>query len=513
MGSSSLSSKLSATPSMQLLLLLLMLRGICTSTDLNPCSPPTIQHGNVCDFDFNNLLHASTSVPTATACQEKCVHLDRCSNFAFYTLDTRPSTTLCVLLRSCEHWTSCQSIENCVSAISGPKTPSLQDVCGSDLQGKGCKGAKVLSQHYQISQPKQCQALCEANPSCRFFTQAGADLCILHPSCNTTEPCSSCISGPAGPGWDEGLDASRPTGLQTLLLGGWTQNSSILENFSTSLELVTAENSCTPSVPDLPVGRRHAGATLLGRTILYCGGESNTEKHSDCYSYHMDQEGATWEQSASMVYPRYVFSLLAIGGKAYALGGRGTFGREYEEVTVEAFTPGEGWKIRNDMRLPSTTAHHCSVAIGSRIITIGGHVAGTSNSNQVLQFDLDHPGYGWNRLERTKKGRQHHGCTVGSYQGQQGIFVTGGSNKGHNQVEFFVNAARKWRDVIPSMSSNRYYHTSSTIGGALYSHGGSGSEGTQEFFNETSAVWISSNLQRKRKYHTSVSLPEGTISC
>ena len=177
---------------------------------LTLCSPPTIQHGNVCDFDFNNLLHASTSVPTAAACQEKCVHLDRCSNFAFYTLDTRPSTTLCVLLRSCEHWTSCQSIENCVSAISGPNTPSVLDVCGSDLQGKGCKGAEVLSQHYQISQPKQCQALCEANESCRFFTQAGADLCILHPSCNSTKPCSSCISGPAGPGWDEGMTYRPP---------------------------------------------------------------------------------------------------------------------------------------------------------------------------------------------------------------------------------------------------------------------------------------------------------------
>ena len=237
------------------------------------------------------------------------------------------------------------------------------------------------------------------------------------------------------------------------------------------------------------------------------------EKHSDCYSYQLDQDGATWEQSASMVYPRYVFSLLAIGGKAYAVGGGGTFGSHYEEVTVEAFTPGEGWQIRNEMRLSSPTTHHCSVAIGSRIITIGGNVAGTSNSNLVLQFNLDYPGHGWTRLESTKKGRMYHGCTVGTYQGQQGIFVTGGSNKGHNQVEFFVDASRKWRDDIPVMSHSRYYHTSSTIGGALYSHGGSGSEGTQEVFNETSAAWISSSLQQKRRYHTSVSLPEGTISC
>ena len=170
-------------------------------------------------------------------------------------------------------------------------------------------------------------------------------------------------------------------------------------------------------------------------------------------------------------------------------------------------------RLSSPSRASSPTTHHCSVAIGSRIIIIGGNVAGTSSSSQVLQFNLDSPGHGWTRLESTKKGRQHHGCTVGTYQGQQGIFVTGGSNKGHNQVEFFVDAAQKWRDDIPVMSSNRYYHTSSTIGGALYSHGGSGSERTQELFNETMTAWTISNLRRQRKYHASVSLPEGTISC
>ena len=44
-------------------------------------------------------------------------------------------------------------------------------------------------------------------------------------------------------------------------------------------------------------------------------GSNQTKTHSDCFSYQLDQVGATWEQSASMVYPRYVFSLLAIGGK------------------------------------------------------------------------------------------------------------------------------------------------------------------------------------------------------
>ena len=276
---------------------------------------------------------------------------------------------------------------------------------------------------------------------------------------------------------------------------------------------MTAENACTPSIAELPVGRQHAAATLLGKTILYCGGYSSTGSRSDCFSYQLDKLDATWEQSASMVYPRYVFSLVAVRGKAYAVGGVGAFGSTFEQITVESYSPGEGWEIKEEMRLPSITYHHCSVTIGSRIITIGGTVSGSSNSNQVLQFNVDTPDQGWTRLESTKKGRQTHGCTVGNYQGQQGIFVTGGSNKGHNQVEFFVDAAQKWRDDIPVMTSHRHYHTSTIIRGALYSHGGSGSEGTQELFNETTATWTKSNLRRKRRYHNSVSLPEGTLSC
>ena len=137
--------------------------------------------------------------------------------------------------------------------------------------------------------------------------------------------------------------------------------------------------------------------------------------------------------------------MVAVQGKAYAIEGEGTFGTNYTGDTVEEYIPGDGWSVREDMRLPNDIYGHCSVSIGRRIITIGGYVSGSTYSHYVYEFDLDAPEKSWTRLENTKYGRQHHACTVGSYQGHQGIFVTGGSNSGHTKVEFFVETLKKWR--------------------------------------------------------------------
>ena len=138
-------------------------------------------------------------------------------------------------------------------------------------------------------------------------------------------------------------------------------------------------------------------------------GLTEGRKHSNCYSYQLDHVGSNLSRWSI----QDVFYLLKIGGKAYAVGRGGTFGSHHEEVTVEAFTPGNVWQIRNEMRLSSPTTHHCSVAIESHIITIGGNVTGTSNSNHVLQFNLEYPGHGWTRLESTTTSWVHRGDLPG----------------------------------------------------------------------------------------------------
>ena len=147
-------------------------------------------------------------------------------------------------------------------------------------------------------------------------------------------------------------------------------------------------------MPEMPEGSNDFAATLLGKTLLYFGGCSSfmgCGKNGDCYTFQLDKTGADWEQSAFMNIPRYYFSMVAVLGKAYAIGGQGTLGDAYTGHTVEEYIPGEGWTLRQDMSLPYHISSHCSVSIGRRIIFIGGNVGGNSYSQVVSVFDLDAP--------------------------------------------------------------------------------------------------------------------------
>ena len=473
-----------------------------------------LQHDVVCTMDYNNLLSSSTTILTVTGCQEKCLHTDGCDHFTFFTTAaTKPSSTVCALLRSCETSTPCSSFQNCTKALSGAKTPSISDACCSGLSRKMCKG-NFLSQHFQIAGPEQCQGLCQeySDSGCRYFTHISGGICFLYSTCNATESCSTCTSGPVDPTWEECNSEVDP---QTLLLGGWTQDGG---SYSSSLELVTENIACQANMPELPEGRQNFAATLLGKTLLYCGGCSSPmgcDKNGDCYTFQLDRTDAVWETSASMNIPRYHFSMVAVQGKAYAIGGMGTFGTSYTGHSVEEYSPGEGWIVQDKMRHPSYIAYHCTVTIGRRIITIGGHVSGASYSHYVYEFDLDAPEKSWTRLENTNYGRQYHSCTVGSYQGQHGIFVTGGSNSGNTKVEFFVDSLKKWR-ILRTMSTDRRYHSSSFMGGVIYSLGGDSSttsKSTHEMLNKTTDRWTRTNLRRQRSNHAGISLPAGTLTC
>ena len=203
--------------------------------------------------------------------------------------------------------------------------------------------------------------------------------------------------------------------------------------------------------------------------------------------------------------------MVAVQGRAYAIGGGGPWGKAYTGYTVEEYLPGEGWSVHEDMRLPVYLKHHCSVSLGRSIITIGGERNAGSWSTYAYEFDLDAPEKSWTGIANTAYGRQYHSCTVGSYQGQEGIFVTGGSNSGHTLVEFYVDSAKKWQ-TITAMSNGRHYHTSSFMNGSVYSLGGeSGAISTYEKLSGGS--WTATNLRKQRKYHASVSLPDKTLTC
>ena len=295
---------------------------------------------------------------------------------------------------------------------------------------------------------------------------------------------------------------------QTLLLGGKYRG-----DYLTSMELVSEDNTCEADMPSMPEGREKFGATLMGKTLLYCGGCSPSMgcEHSDCHSLQLDKMGADWEDSFFMVVPRYSFAMVAVQGKAYAVGGNGSLGVDFTGSSVEEFTPGGGWQVREDMRMPNYVFHHCAVAIRQRIIVIGGYVGG-GEETPVLEFDLDQPAKSWTQLRGTRFERKDHSCAVGSYQGQEGIFVTGGVVDGETTVEFLIDSIKRWR-VLQSMSTSRENHVTTFMGGTILSLGGSGGETSFEKLNTTSNEWTAAELTLPRRNHIGVSLPAGTLQC
>jgi len=489
----------------------LALSSVCSVLAGNTCED-TLQDDTVCPIDMQNTISISPGVESVFVCQNLCRQLHDCSHFTLYTL-AEPPLSSCALLRSCEtnDTTSCTTqpdsvLSTCASAVSGPRSPTISESCCSVFESRACLG-NIISQLYNVTSPEECQMMCKEVEGCSYFTQYSSSFCFLHSSCEETEPCSTCTAGPRNPSITQ---CKESVPQLTLLLGGTTTQGA----YSTSMELVTEHLSCVPSMPELPLAVHLSAAVLLGSTILHCGGHSSLIPHysRECFSYALEQAGASWQHSASMNHPRKAFTLQVYHGQVFAIGGESDWGVAVTGSTVEVFTPGQGWEMSPEMQMPSHRSYHCSAIIDTRVIVIGGHVSGAAYSASVIQFDFSLPDQGWTDLHATSVGHQHHSCQVGSFQGQQGVYVVGGSNKGHTKVEFFVDSVNRWQ-TLPALKIERYHHSSSIMGGKLFVHGGghNSAKASQEMFNRT---WSNNgNLRESRHYHASVTVPEHSLSC
>lgn len=88
--------------------------------------------------------------------------------------------------------------------------------------------------------------------------------------------------------------------------------------------------------------------------------------------------------------------------------------------------------------------YHCSVALGSRLLVIGGNVNGKA-STSVQAFDASNATGEWVTLDSLLTARIAPSCALDSFQGEQGVFVVSGSNTA--SVEFYREAANSWRKV------------------------------------------------------------------
>merc|ERR1712192_334228 len=126
---------------------------------------------------------------------------------------------------------------------------------------------------------------------------------------------------------------------------------------------------------------------------------------------------------------------------------------------------------------------------------IGGCIGQTpASSSSVEAFDTSLLGQSdpavWWTLASMLEPRRAQTCHTGDFDGQHGIFVTGGldnSNQPVNTVEFYIAAEDSWR-TIASMANARYYHSTTMVGGNIVAAGGGPSYQSVELFN--GSQWV-----------------------
>ena len=277
-------------------------------------------------------------------------------------------------------------------SVSGPVAPLISEACCDAFANSACDSQDQISEVFDVPSAKMCQELCRDDTECQYWTHLDM-LCFLYRKCDATHSCEQCSSGPEYPDIEvcEGEEPPKQ-GHVTLLLGGHTGGGG--SEFSPTLELITAERTCTPNIPFLPVGRLGAAATVLGSKIFYCGGFNNKmheHYHSDCNSYLMTKESNAWEEEDSMNYPRDLFTLTTINDRMYAVGGAGS-SPDYHN-SVESYSLDDGWVMEDTMVMKEHRYSHCAAALEAELFIIGGNIG--SGSDSVQSFSVG-SGDSWN---------------------------------------------------------------------------------------------------------------------
>ena len=463
-------------------------------------------NGLLCSLDpISNIEGAVFDLESELECQQECDSNINCNFFMFASFTNRHSD--CFLLTKCNtNTTSCKDTPDCNFSVTGPKTPSITEACCQEFQDVTCERESEIGHFYDVVEATECQSLCRGASGCRYWSLYG-EICFLYTDCSYPHPCSSiCTSGPVF------LCDSKDV-FDTLLLGGDTSSGYL----STSVELITPNMTCTPQINQLPVRRRLSSAAVLGSRIFFCGGSDGSD-YASCHSFDLDSEdNEGWEEEASMVFEKYGFSLLPVGDMLLAIGG---ISNGDPLSSVELFTLEKGWRLDAKLEMESTKFYHCSVAIGPWLFTIGGNVGGkTSISNAVEAFDTrlmsTNDSVTWMKKASMIEKRKTHGCHVGVFGSQEGIYVAGGTNDHYQDLasaEFYNPLDDRWQ-AIGSLKTGRTFFPMTILGEKLIISGGEpGLLTNVDTWNGSSWVELT-NLVVGRAYHAAVSIKAGKLAC
>ena len=264
-------------------------------------------------------------------------------------------------------------------------------------------------------------------------------------------------------------------------------------------------------------GREHAEAVVLDSKIFFCGGFNrflSPTVTNTCYSFTMGQDSSTWVSEPSMLVARNHFGLSAVGGTIYASGGESRYEDDQTYDSVESYTEERGWQIESSMEMTQGREGHCSVALKTRLLVIGGSVD-SSVSDTVQAFDTENLPEGWVSLRSMTMGRSGHACQGALYDGEEGIFVSGGYEDDVSaSVEFYRPTSDTWSNITP-LNIGRRYQSMTVVSDQLVVAGGD-CEGSGwnsvEMFNGSHWL-VTTHLLEGRRNHAAVSVSVSFYSC
>jgi len=128
----------------------------------------------------------------------------------------------------------------------------------------------------------------------------------------------------------------------------------------------------------MPTARFGARGAVLNGKLYVLGGQNGNQTITYKILEVYDPSGDSWSTKASMTATRTEFSLAAVNGKLYAIGGFPL------QTTVEAYDPvGDSWTTVAP--LPVARSSMATATVNGKIVVAGGYDGG--NSNRVDIYD------------------------------------------------------------------------------------------------------------------------------
>jgi len=273
------------------------------------------------------------------------------------------------------------------------------------------------------------------------------------------------------------------------------------------------------SLPSLPEARQNFAGTFLDGKVYVCGGFKWFQEDKSCLVLDLKADKKEWKEIAPMIKGRAQHSLIATGGKIYAIGGE-TFWSHQDNM--EVYDPKlNTWTMGASFL--SYRLDACAVASedGKSIYLIGGYDEEVIRT-RMERFDIAEAT--WTKLPPMTTNRTSPGCLFARTSKTTGIIVAGGWTGNPEiiydmdpttTVEFFDIKTGTW-STLPSMQESRTEFGFGTVNGNLTSLGGRqriGHQKSMETLVASEKRWkeSSSTMSEEKSGFVFLSIPKNLI--